>query len=115
MVHYWTFSVLDNSENILNALENIEHCVKVEILVRPCPASFFEKDKYYVERIKRHTLFNIGTILKLKVGVPSYIHNKIMHKKDSEKEYRLLLAQYAFGVKLCTIEEINEVINRGLQ
>ena len=115
MIQYWTFSVLDTSENILNALEDIEQCVKVRIVFKNSPASFFEKEKHYVERIKKLPLFDIGTILKIQIGIPLHIHKKILAKKDKEKEYRLLLAQYTFGIKLCTIKEINEAINKGLQ
>jgi hypothetical protein len=118
MIKYWTFSVLDTSENILNALEDIEQCVKVKIVFKYSPASFFEKEKHYAERIKRikkFSLFNTGTFIKIEIGIPLHIHKKILAKKDKENEYRILLAQYTFGIKLCTIKEINETINRGIQ
>ena len=45
MIHYLTFSVLDESENISNALEHITPCIKLDILDRRSLASFFEKEK----------------------------------------------------------------------
>ena len=110
-----TFHVYDESWNIANAPETIKYGLVVSFIkLYRIPRSYFEREKGVVERIKQMPVYLNGQYVVIKISYPRRIYNNMMKIRDKDKLYKCDLAAASLGLRLITIDKINELVQRAV-